>query len=308
MTIAPASVQQSIQVQLVDDAGLELTGKLAAFFPTVSYQKAGANAAVPITLSDLATVTTAWTSGGVKEISSGTYRLDLPDAAMTTTTRLTIIGGSAGKHVIAPPIDVQYTQTSVHDLGLEAQTDAWLSQSLNGGITTVVTPQQFGFNIASGVDPNQTSFDNHGVYVRPVTGTETRTLYAVISGGKLNFTENASYGIGDEVELIPALNLGQVTAGTGTGDTDVDHNTLDVNGDNLIVEEMGEGLGNATVDAYLKSEFDADQSAAVLRGRTSTRDDGTWVDSLRLFSGLTYYVKAYRQGDTEKMTKTVLVS
>lgn len=112
MIIAPGSVSQSIDVLIVDDSGLPVPGLVAATFPTVTYSKAGANADVPITLADLATITTAWASGGVKERGSGYYRLDVPDAAFNVDARVTIRGEASGKRVISPPIDVRTAPTA----------------------------------------------------------------------------------------------------------------------------------------------------------------------------------------------------
>src|SRR5689334_17069089 len=64
----------------------ELTGKVAADM-TASYWRQGGSR-VSITLSDLAAVNGAYSSGGVKEVDStnmpGLYRLDVPDAAIAT--------------------------------------------------------------------------------------------------------------------------------------------------------------------------------------------------------------------------------
>ena len=66
--------------------GTEMTGKVAADL-TGSYWRQG-GVRVAITLSDLAAVNSAYSSGGVKEVDGtnmkGTYRLDVPDAAFVT--------------------------------------------------------------------------------------------------------------------------------------------------------------------------------------------------------------------------------
>jgi hypothetical protein len=110
MIYAPGSVSQSVTVRIEDDGRLAVTGLVAATFPAVTYKKAGAIAAVAISLSDLALITTAWASGGVKEISGGYYRLDLPDAAFSTTANVTLIGDASGKHLVCPALEVKYVQ------------------------------------------------------------------------------------------------------------------------------------------------------------------------------------------------------
>jgi hypothetical protein len=96
----------SVDVQIVSDAGLPVTGLVAATFPAVTYSLAGPNAAVPVTLSDLAAITSAWASGGVKERSGGYYRLDLPDAAFATGGIVRVEGEASGKHLLAAEVQV----------------------------------------------------------------------------------------------------------------------------------------------------------------------------------------------------------
>jgi hypothetical protein len=116
MIVAVAATSQSIDVQIVDDAGLPVTGLVAATFPAVSYALAGANASVGIALQDLATITAAYSSGGVKERSGGYYRLDLPNAAMTAAGEVKLIGETTGKHLIADPIIVSAPAGTVKNI------------------------------------------------------------------------------------------------------------------------------------------------------------------------------------------------
>jgi hypothetical protein len=66
--------------------GTEVPGKVAADL-TVYYWRQG-EAPTAVSLSNLATISSAWTAGGVKEAdathAAGSYRLDLPDAAVDT--------------------------------------------------------------------------------------------------------------------------------------------------------------------------------------------------------------------------------
>lgn len=74
-------------------------------------------------------------------------------------------------------------------------------------------------------------------------------------------------------------------AGPGDGDTAVNHNT---GGTDALrfVDGDGAGIGNATIRAYLTSEYDA--GTLVLRATAVTRDDGRWVAPMYLNEGLTY--------------------
>ena len=66
--------------------GTELTAKAAAGLTAYYWRQGGTPTA--ITLSDLAAINSAWSSGGVKEADAtnmkGSYRLDVPDAAFAT--------------------------------------------------------------------------------------------------------------------------------------------------------------------------------------------------------------------------------
>lgn len=102
------STSVSFDVTFVDDSGLPLTGKVAADFPSLIYSVAGANADVAFpALTDLASLTTAWVAGGVKERGNGVYRVDAPNAMFATVgTKVKLRGEATGKHVLFPLIDV----------------------------------------------------------------------------------------------------------------------------------------------------------------------------------------------------------
>lgn len=102
--IKPGATIQSVEVQVVDDTGLPVTGLVAATFPTTYYQRTREDP-VQINLSDLAEQNSAYSSGGVKELTGGRYRLDVPDAAFATESKVTIIGEASGKRIIYPTID-----------------------------------------------------------------------------------------------------------------------------------------------------------------------------------------------------------
>jgi hypothetical protein len=101
--ITPGSTSQSITIQIVDDSGLAVVSLVAATFPTTYYERV-AEALQAISLSDLSLLTSGYSSGGVKEVGSGYYRLDVPDAAFATSSRVRIIGEATGKHILYPVI------------------------------------------------------------------------------------------------------------------------------------------------------------------------------------------------------------
>jgi hypothetical protein len=127
MIVAPGTVSVSITIQIVDDTGLPVTGLVAATFPATSYERVG-EALAAISLSDLAALNSAYSSGGVKEVASGYYRLCVPNAAFATASRINIIGEATNKRIIAPFIDCQYVQSDVRQL----LGTAWLTPAMAG--------------------------------------------------------------------------------------------------------------------------------------------------------------------------------
>lgn len=91
--VIPAySTSKSVYIKIVDTLGAPVTG--LAFNTAgilASYARMGA-ARVAITLATLAALTTAWSSGGFKEVDAtnmpGVYRLDVPNAALLGGTGL----------------------------------------------------------------------------------------------------------------------------------------------------------------------------------------------------------------------------
>src|SRR5262245_15864501 len=87
------SVSWSFLLRSTTDS-TEVTGKTATNF-TDSYWRQGGTR-TSISLSDLSTVNSAYSSGGVKEVDStnmpGLYRLDLPDAAVASGADWVMVG------------------------------------------------------------------------------------------------------------------------------------------------------------------------------------------------------------------------
>lgn len=126
MIISPGATSQSITIQIVDDSGLAVTGLVANTFPSVYYQRV-AEAAVSISLSDLALITSTYSSGGVKETNGGYYRLDIPDAAFVTASKVRITGEASGKHLLYPPITCAYVGVNTVQVGGTIAADAILT-------------------------------------------------------------------------------------------------------------------------------------------------------------------------------------
>lgn len=149
MIVAPGTTSQSIDIQITDDSGLAVTGLVAATFPSVYWSIAGNTAATAITLSDLAAITTAYSSGGVKERtgSAGVYRLDIPNAALANAGAIKIYGEASGKHLICEPIVVANVPANVTQL----LGTAWLTPG-TAGTPDVNVKQYAGQTAAVGSD------------------------------------------------------------------------------------------------------------------------------------------------------------
>jgi hypothetical protein len=117
MIVSPGTTSfTGYRIQLVDDTGLPLTGKVAASFPSLYYTTGTNTAALNIPLTDLTAITSNFSSGGIKEDtgSMGFYRLDVPNAAFANARALVrIYAEASGYHVLAPAIQVSLNVDSI---------------------------------------------------------------------------------------------------------------------------------------------------------------------------------------------------
>lgn len=101
----------SVDVFFANDAGAGQTGKTAADFPACKWSAGNNTTDTTLTLSDLASLTTAHpnnnVAGGVFEREGGWYRLDLPNNMFTASGRRTLtFAESTDKRILAPLIEV----------------------------------------------------------------------------------------------------------------------------------------------------------------------------------------------------------
>lgn len=109
--------------------------------------------------------------------------------------------------------------------------------------------------------------------------------------------------------LAELLDMTPVTRSeiNGTGAVPVDH---DYGGtDNLAFQtQSGSGIEKATVQAYLKSDWDAGRrTAAYVRGETVTVTGGRWLAPVMLDPGV-YTLLYYRQGFYQSSTRELTVA
>ena len=100
---------------------------------------------------------------------------------------------------------------------------------------------------------------------------------------------------------------GAVLAGAsvGGGDTPVDHNTGGADNLRYVAGSPPAGVDDATVRAYLKSDYDA--GVYTERGRTYTRPDGRWAVPIYLNAGLAYTLTFSKPGVYEVSRRDVTV-
>jgi len=99
LAIKPGSTSVSVDIFIADSSVTTGAGKTGLAYNTASltayYKRNGNTASVAITLATLAAITTAWSTGGFIEVDAtnmpGLYRLDIPDAALTTGVKSVVI-------------------------------------------------------------------------------------------------------------------------------------------------------------------------------------------------------------------------
>ncbi len=106
MSYYVGSGNHSIDVQVVDDDGLPVISLVASTFSLVSWSRAGAYADETITLLDLASLTSNWEAGGVKERDDGYYRLDLPNTIFAVTGLVRVWAEGLNFHLLAPDLEI----------------------------------------------------------------------------------------------------------------------------------------------------------------------------------------------------------
>lgn len=136
LNLAVGTTGVSLDIQIVDDDRLPVTGLVAATFPTVKYSK-GTGADATVSLSDLATLSASHTAGGVKERGEGVYRLDIPDDVASTVAIVRIRGEASGKRLVCPPIQIGLQDALVAAIG-NAVASADFDNAEVGEITCIV--------------------------------------------------------------------------------------------------------------------------------------------------------------------------
>lgn len=171
----------SINVYVFDNSGAPVTGKVYTDFPTLRYSINGANNATTMALTSLATETSAYSSGGIKERSGGAgcYRLDLPAMAVATAgTIVDIFGYASNFNIVCPQIEVmQITTAGLFDVNLVKWKGATPNDLLRGRIDALCSLRTGTLQGYTGVnatlDAGASSVDHfyRGAWLLPTNGT-----------------------------------------------------------------------------------------------------------------------------------------
>lgn len=121
LSINAGATSQTVNIFIQDSSSTVGAGLAGLVFNTANltaYYMLPKAASVVISLVTLAAVTTAWTSGGFKEIDAtnakGVYRLDIPDAALASGRYSTIyLQGATNMAPLVLEIDLQANTYSI---------------------------------------------------------------------------------------------------------------------------------------------------------------------------------------------------
>src|ERR1035437_450835 len=245
MQIKAGTTSVSIDVLLVDNAGLELLGKtysdLNTAFGSVIFSL-GNNTAnnTSTNYASLAALTTAWTSGGFKERGQGVYRFDCPDAMFATAgTKPTLIGGVAGYHIFMR-YELEVVAFDPQDavrMGMGAfdssgNLNGNVGGSVNGGVFGGVSGDISG-NLNGNVNGNVNGSVNSGVsggVSGDISGNVTGNVNGSVQGGVFggvsgtlngNVTGNVNGNVNGSVGSVASADDANLVAVNGTTFTGV---------------------------------------------------------------------------------------
>jgi hypothetical protein len=163
--VVNGATSKSFFIYMSGPTGVPVTGKVFNSTGLVASYAGTKLARVAITLADLAAITTAWASGGFKEVDStnmpGWYRIDVPNAALALAADEVVIeiidqdgtGDAAGTIIIPIPtatVGTITTTLTAADLGNP------LTGTLAQNVEAIGTALP-GFDVTN---PNTTRTDN----------------------------------------------------------------------------------------------------------------------------------------------------
>lgn len=218
LSVVAGATSQSVNVFIRDSSSTTGAGLTGLAYNTASltayYTHAGANAtATSITLATLAAVSSAYSSGGFKEIDStnmpGWYRFDIPNACLATSKGRSVAIHLKGATNMAPlPIEIELT--------------AWDNQdSVRGGLTALPNANAAASGGLMILGSNNTAAITIGNLTTGAISGTTLTLSGAVAfqstfavTGATTLTGNVS--LGGTLSVSGTTSLGAVTI-TATG-------------------------------------------------------------------------------------------
>lgn len=238
-------------------------------------------------ISTRSTLTAAqvWDHGTKTLTSFGTLVADIATAVWGAAVKV-VTGGT----VTTDAASREASKASTAGLALEATAQTILTD------TNELQTNQANWNTATGFATPQNVTD-------AVDTLETAIGEIEVGGG--TGTAPTVQEIDNQLTSTHGAGLWTASA-TGSGNIYVDHNTLDDTGDDMKFQLSNKaGITNATVTAFVKSEYD--MGLRISNGNTVTIAEGAWLEPLKLYAGVQYVIEFYR-ADMNRVMTTVTPS
>lgn|GEM_PF-2856804 len=241
----------------------------------------------------------------------------IAQAVLTDTTDLTT-NGSIGK-IIATNLDTTVSSRLASTSYSAPPSAGTIAQAVLTDTTDLTTAGSIGKIIATNLDTTVSSRLATTSYTAPDNSdiaTALSDLVTLLGRTDPTTAVNAIKAVTDKVATMlatsgsnysftpDALKNAPTSQLSGTGDTPVNHDTGGT--DNLrFVDGNGNGIDEATVTAFLASEYASNPLTATPRGQVFTKSDGRWVNQMNLDSGS--YVFVFEAPGFQATTKTATV-
>jgi hypothetical protein len=214
LSIKVASTSQTVNVFIQDSSsttGAGLTGLVFNTAGLTAYYALPKAAAVQITLATLAAITTAYSSGGFKEVDAtnmpGWYRLDLPDAALASGRFVSVhLKGATNMAPLA--LEIELTAVDNQDAAafglsrIDAAITSRLAPTVAARTLDVSAGGEAGIDWAN-VGTPATAVDLSGTTIKTTQKVDVDTIKTnpVVNAGTITFPTNKTL---TSTDLLPA--------------------------------------------------------------------------------------------------------
>lgn len=236
LSIVAGATSQTVNIFIQDSSsttGAGLTGLAYNTASLVAYYALPKAAAAAITLATLAAVTSAYSSGGFKEIDAtnmpGWYRFDIPDAALASG-RFVAIHFKGATNMAPCPLEIELTATNNQD-------------AVRGGMTALpnAAAEAAGGLFTRGTGAGQINQDANGRIDANAKAWIGGTIPAVNTTGVPLVDTKYVTGTLQTARDIGASVL--ISSGTGTGQLDVTSGVIKANLVQILATALTETAG-----------------------------------------------------------------